>query len=31
MGGEIQLINSPISKLPNYISENIDKFKDWIE
>ena len=30
-GGEIQLINSPISKLPNYISENIDKFKDWIE
>ena len=29
--GEIKLINSPISKLPNYISENTNKFKDWIE
>ena len=30
-GGDIKLINSPISELPNYISENIDKFKDWID
>ena len=29
--GEIKLINSPISKLPPYISENKDKFKEWIE
>ena len=30
-GGEIKLINSPISELPNYISENVKKFSDWID
>ena len=29
--GDLKLINSPISELPNYISENMEKFNNWID